>query len=52
MRDSKSKLEASGGITKHNILDVAKTGVDMISVGSITHSFASLDISLDYDQLV
>ncbi|MBL01776.1 MAG: nicotinate-nucleotide diphosphorylase (carboxylating) [Chloroflexi bacterium] len=47
----RSKLEASGGITKVNILDVAKTGVDLISVGAITHSFSSLDISLDYVQV-
>tara|TARA_B100002051_G_C16728665_1_gene636841 strand:- start:633 stop:1532 length:900 start_codon:yes stop_codon:yes gene_type:complete len=52
INSGRSKLEASGGITKDNILEIAKTGVDMISVGAITHSFASLDISLDYDQIV
>lgn len=40
-------LEASGNITEKNILDVAKTGVDIISIGAITHSVKALDISYD-----
>ncbi|QJD85881.1 carboxylating nicotinate-nucleotide diphosphorylase [Cohnella herbarum] len=40
-------LEASGGITPERVVEVAKTGVDVISVGSLTHSFQALDISLD-----
>jgi len=40
-------LEASGGITLENIADVAETGVDMISIGALTHSAPALDISLD-----
>lgn len=40
-------LEASGNITEKNILDVAKTGVDIISMGAITHSVKVLDISYD-----
>lgn len=40
------KLEASGNINKNNILAAAKTGVDYISVGSITHSFQAFDFSL------
>jgi nicotinate-nucleotide pyrophosphorylase (carboxylating) len=39
-------LEASGGIDEKNIVDFAKTGVDYISVGSITHHIESIDISL------
>lgn len=39
-------LEASGGIDETNIIDFAKTGVDYISVGSITHHIESIDISL------
>jgi nicotinate-nucleotide pyrophosphorylase (carboxylating) len=39
-------LEASGGITLETVRDVALTGVDYISVGDITHSVKSLDISL------
>lgn len=38
--------EASGGITEHTIVAVAETGVDYISVGALTHSVKSLDISL------
>jgi nicotinate-nucleotide pyrophosphorylase (carboxylating) len=40
-------LEASGGITLESIDDVARTGVDLISVGALTHSAPALDISLD-----
>ena len=39
-------LEASGGITLKNILQYAKTGVDVLSVGAITHSAPAMDISL------
>jgi nicotinate-nucleotide pyrophosphorylase (carboxylating) len=41
------KIEASGGITLKNIRSAAKTGVDFISVGAITHSPRALDISLE-----
>ena len=44
---SKVKLEASGGINSKNIATYAKTGVDMISVGSITNSVKGLDLSLE-----
>ena len=40
------KLEASGGITEATIVSVAETGVDYISVGALTHSIKSLDLSL------
>jgi nicotinate-nucleotide pyrophosphorylase (carboxylating) len=40
------KTEASGGITEHTIRDVAECGVDYISVGVLTHSVKSLDLSL------
>ncbi len=39
-------LEASGGISLENITDFAKTGIDIISVGALTHSSRWLDISL------
>lgn len=42
----KCKTEASGGITEENIRSVAETGVDFISVGSLTHTIKSLDMSL------
>jgi len=38
--------EASGGINENNIKVIAQTGVDFVSVGSITHSVSSLDMSL------
>lgn len=40
------KTEASGGITRESIRAVAETGVDFISVGALTHSARSLDMSL------
>ncbi len=39
-------FEASGGVTLENVLDVARTGVDRISVGAITHSALPLDLSM------
>jgi len=41
-------LEASGGITEINILDYANTGVDYISIGSITKDIKSIDLSLRF----
>ena len=38
--------EASGGITEHNVLEYAKCGVNFVSMGALTHSFKSLDMSL------
>lgn len=40
--------EASGGITLENVRDVAQTGVDVISVGALTHSPHSADVALDF----
>lgn len=40
-------FEASGGITEKNVARYAKTGVDIISLGALTHSVTSLDISLN-----
>jgi nicotinate-nucleotide pyrophosphorylase (carboxylating) len=40
------ETEASGGITEKNIAEIAETGVDFISVGALTHSYKSLDMSL------
>lgn len=44
--DGRYETEASGGITKATIRSFAETGVDFISVGALTHSFKSLDMSL------
>lgn len=43
----KTLLEASGGINLKNIKKIAATGVDMISVGDLTHSVKSIDMSLE-----
>jgi nicotinate-nucleotide pyrophosphorylase (carboxylating) len=42
-------LEASGGITLATIREIAETGVDLISVGALTHSAMALDISLELE---
>ena len=42
----KYETEASGGITEMSISEIADTGVDYISVGALTHSYKSLDMSL------
>lgn len=44
--DGKALLEASGGITEETIRGVAETGVDIISIGALTHSVKAFDISL------
>ena len=44
-------VEASGGISAQTIAGVAATGVDIISVGALTHSATALDISLDVGEL-
>ena len=46
----KAVTEASGGINLSSVKDVAETGVDLISVGAITHSAPNLDLSMDIKQ--
>lgn len=46
---SRVLVEASGGVTLDNVRSVAETGVDLISVGALTHSVKSLDISLELE---
>jgi nicotinate-nucleotide pyrophosphorylase (carboxylating) len=43
----RARLEASGGITLDNLADVARTGVDFVSLGALTHSASVLDFSLE-----
>jgi nicotinate-nucleotide pyrophosphorylase (carboxylating) len=45
--NGQTKLEASGGITLETALDYARTGVDYLAIGAITHSAKVLDIGLD-----
>jgi nicotinate-nucleotide pyrophosphorylase (carboxylating) len=52
LRDQKKGrelLEASGGITLENVAAVAKTGVDRISIGALTHSAPVLDLSMEME---
>ena len=42
-------VEASGGITLESIAEIAVTGIDVISIGALTHSVMALDIALDID---
>ncbi|MDX2276204.1 MAG: carboxylating nicotinate-nucleotide diphosphorylase [Hyphomonadaceae bacterium] len=43
----KTLLEASGGVTIETVFAIAETGVDVISIGALTHSARSLDVGLD-----
>lgn len=43
----KALIEASGGITLEKVKEIAQTGVDLISVGALTHSVKALDISME-----
>ncbi|GAH00048.1 unnamed protein product, partial [marine sediment metagenome] len=43
----KALIEASGGITLEKVREIAQTGVALISIGSLTHSVKSLDISME-----
>ena len=43
------ELEASGGMTLETVGALARTGVDRISVGALTHSAPALDIALDFE---
>ncbi|WP_127793914.1 carboxylating nicotinate-nucleotide diphosphorylase [Agromyces sp. LHK192] len=45
--DGRAVVEASGGVTIDTVADIAATGVDVISVGALTHSVRSLDLGLD-----
>jgi nicotinate-nucleotide pyrophosphorylase (carboxylating) len=45
-------LEASGGITLKNVRRIAKTGVDRISIGALTHSAPALDFSLTVSNVI
>jgi len=47
----RARTEASGGVRLDTIAAIAATGVDLISVGALTHSAPSLDISLDFEPI-
>ncbi|MDP8212006.1 MAG: carboxylating nicotinate-nucleotide diphosphorylase [Candidatus Zapsychrus exili] len=47
----KPLLEASGGVTLKSVRSVAKTGVDRISTGALTHTYKTIDMSMEIDSL-
>jgi len=49
LAQGRALIEASGGITLDNVRAVAETGVDLISIGALTHSVKALDISLELE---
>jgi nicotinate-nucleotide pyrophosphorylase (carboxylating) len=42
-------LEASGGVTLDRVAELARTGIDVISVGALTHSVSAADVGLDFE---
>jgi nicotinate-nucleotide pyrophosphorylase (carboxylating) len=49
MNAGKLVLEASGGVSLDTVAKIAESGVDVISVGALTHSAPVLDIALDIE---
>lgn len=47
--DSRIDIEATGGITLDNVRQIAETGVDLISIGALTHSAPALDLSMLFE---
>ena len=43
-------IEASGNVDLNALEEICKTGIDIVSVGAITHSAPALDFSLEFDQ--
>lgn len=48
--NGRAKTEASGNVTLDNIRAVAETGVDIISLGALTHSVTAFDISMKWSK--
>jgi nicotinate-nucleotide pyrophosphorylase (carboxylating) len=51
MIGGRALVEASGGISLATVVEVARTGVDLISVGALTHSAPAADIHVEFDIL-
>ena len=47
--DPPVEIEATGGIGLHNVREIALTGIDLVSIGALTHSAPALDLSLLFD---
>ena len=45
----RAELEASGGITLDNVREIAETGVDRISIGSLTKDIKAIDLSMRFE---
>ncbi|UCD83692.1 MAG: carboxylating nicotinate-nucleotide diphosphorylase [Deltaproteobacteria bacterium] len=50
--DKRAVIEVSGGVTLENVKEIARTGVDYISVGALTHSARAVDISMELMEAV
>jgi nicotinate-nucleotide pyrophosphorylase (carboxylating) len=48
--NGRAKTDASGGVNLNTVRAIAKTGVDLISVGALTHSARAVDIGLDFEE--
>jgi nicotinate-nucleotide pyrophosphorylase (carboxylating) len=51
INNNRATLEASGGINLKNIHDIARTGVDRISIGSLTKDIQAIDLSMRFNQI-
>ncbi len=49
--EGRSRLEASGGITRQRLVEIAETGVDYISIGALTKDVKAIDLSMRFDRL-
>lgn len=49
--EARSRLEASGGITRQRLAEIAETGVDYISIGALTKDLKAIDLSMRFDRL-
>lgn len=49
--DKACKLEASGGITRENLVSIAETGVDYISIGALTKDVRAIDLSMRFNSM-
>ena len=50
--DGRARVEASGNVNLHTVAAIAATGVDVISIGGLTHSVIALDLGLDVELTV
>ena len=48
--DKKAKIEISGGINIKKIKKIIRSGIDAVSIGALTHSFKSIDFSLEFQE--